>query len=314
MNVMSAAEFTRAMRAPDRREAYSAAAGKNYVCVGDVIDDLPLDHLPPCPVLSLAGACSIADVTVSETELADMAFKIDAQPYAAATLVGLLRHNQSLTISGGLTLESLAYSTLQHSVGFETWLETHEPGITRETEAAVLVSRTEDRLTLTLNRPAKHNAYNSAMRDALCEGLGLAHADPTLKSLTLCAAGPSFCAGGDLNEFGAARDAGAAHLSRMTRSAGWLLASFDGKSEARLHGACIGAGIELPAFTTRVIASEDAFFQLPEVALGLIPGAGGTVSISRRIGRQQTAHFALSGTRIDAATALNWGLVDELAA
>jgi enoyl-CoA hydratase/carnithine racemase len=79
-----------------------------------------------------------------------------------------------------------------------------------------------------------------------------------------------------------------------------------------LHGACVGAGIELPAFTRHVAAREDAFFQLPEVSLGLVPGAGGTVSIPRRIGRQRTAWLAISSARLDPATALEWGLIDEL--
>ena len=54
----------------------------------------------------------------------------------------------------------------------------------------------------------------------------------------------------------------------------------------------------------RVAAAPDAFFQLPEVGMGLVPGAGGTVSLPRRIGRQRTAEMALSGKRIDAETAL----------
>ena len=77
-------------------------------------------------------------------------------------------------------------------------------------------------------------------------------------------------------------------------------------------GGCIGAGIELPAFGARLLAAEDAFFELPEVGMGLVPGAGGTVSLPRRIGRQRTAWMALSGLRVDAPTALAWGLVDEL--
>ena len=63
-----------------------------------------------------------------------------------------------------------------------------------------------------------------------------------------------------------------------------------------------------------MVAAEDAFFQLPEVSMGLVPGAGGTVSIPRRIGRQRTAQLALSGRRLDAETAWRWGLVDELRA
>ena len=70
----------------------------------------------------------------------------------------------------------------------------------------------------------------------------------------------------------------------------------------------------MPAFARQVVAAEDAFFQLPEVAMGLVPGAGGTVSIPRRIGRQRTAYLALSGLRVDAATAHRWGLIDEIRA
>ena len=80
-----------------------------------------------------------------------------------------------------------------------------------------------------------------------------------------------------------------------------------------VHGACVGAGCELPAFCRHVRARADAFFQLPEIAMGLVPGAGGTASLPNRIGRQRTAWLALSGSRIDAATALRWGLVDEIA-
>ena len=59
-------------------------------------------------------------------------------------------------------------------------------------------------------------------------------------------------------------------------------------------------------------AREDAFFQLPEVAFGLIPGAGGSVSLLPRIGRHRLAYMALTAARVDAATALSWGLVDEI--
>jgi enoyl-CoA hydratase/carnithine racemase len=61
-----------------------------------------------------------------------------------------------------------------------------------------------------------------------------------------------------------------------------------------------------------VVVEGDAWFELPEVGMGLVPGAGGTVSLPRRIGRQRTAWLALSGARLDADTALAWGLVDEI--
>jgi enoyl-CoA hydratase/carnithine racemase len=63
-----------------------------------------------------------------------------------------------------------------------------------------------------------------------------------------------------------------------------------------------------------VVATEDAWFALPEVGMGLIPGAGGTMSVPRRIGRQRTARLALTGERLDAVTARAWRLVDEIVA
>ena len=74
----------------------------------------------------------------------------------------------------------------------------------------------------------------------------------------------------------------------------------------------LGSGIELAAFSDVVIAAEDTQIALPEIGLGLVPGAGGTVSLPRRIRRLRTAWLAFSGCTIDAATARAWGLVDEV--
>jgi enoyl-CoA hydratase/carnithine racemase len=68
----------------------------------------------------------------------------------------------------------------------------------------------------------------------------------------------------------------------------------------------------VPAFADRVVAREGTTFCLPEVRLGLVPGAGGTVSITRRVGRQRTAWLALTSARLDLDTALGWGLVDAV--
>ncbi len=122
--------------------------------------------------------------------------------------------------------------------------------------------------------------------------------------------GPSFCSGGDLNEFGTSDDLPRAHLIRAARAPGVLLHNLASRASAQVHGARIGAGIELPAFCAHVTAHREAIFQLPEVAMGLIPGAGGTVSIPRRIGRQRTVLLAATGRALDAPTARDWGLVD----
>jgi enoyl-CoA hydratase/carnithine racemase len=79
-----------------------------------------------------------------------------------------------------------------------------------------------------------------------------------------------------------------------------------------VHGGCVGAGLERPAFAGRVVAGADATFHLPEVGMGLVPGAGGTASIPHRSGGQRTAWLAITGAALDAATALDWGLVDAV--
>jgi enoyl-CoA hydratase/carnithine racemase len=81
----------------------------------------------------------------------------------------------------------------------------------------------------------------------------------------------------------------------------------------RLHGACIGAGVEVPAAGHRIVAGPGSVFRLPEVGMGLIPGAGGTATIPRRIGRRRACYMAICGADIDLATARQWGLVDEIA-
>lgn len=81
---------------------------------------------------------------------------------------------------------------------------------------------------------------------------------------------------------------------------------------AEVQGQVLGSGLEMAAYCGWVQAYPDAVLGLPELSLGLIPGAGGTVSITRRIGRWRTAYLVLSGRPIDAATALRWGLVDAV--
>ncbi len=284
----------------------------------------PLDGLTSagCPVIGFrpSGTAEIPGVVdvlaATEEELELLRAAVSRNPRAATVLMQVLRHNEAASVADGLLAESLAYSTLQHGQEFQRWLQerpTSARGADRAADPVLLV-REQDRLTLTLNRPEKHNAYSADMRDALVAGLHVALADATVRCVTLRGAGASFCAGGDLDEFGAARDGAEAHLSRTTRSAAALLHRLAPRTVCELHGACIGAGIELPAFAGRVAAREDSLFALPEVSMGLIPGAGGTVSILRRIGRHRAAFMALSGMQIDAVTASAWGLIDEVVA
>jgi enoyl-CoA hydratase/carnithine racemase len=152
------------------------------------------------------------------------------------------------------------------------------------------------------------------MRDELDAALAVAEADDSVRSVILAGAGPSFCSGGDLDEFGSRPDPATAHRTRLVRSPARRLARLADRTAVVIHGAAMGGGIELAAFASRVMAHPDVRIALPEVSLGLIPGAGGTVSVSDRIGRQRTAALCLALESIGASTALDWGLVDSVGA
>jgi enoyl-CoA hydratase/carnithine racemase len=124
--------------------------------------------------------------------------------------------------------------------------------------------------------------------------------------------GPSFSEGGDLDEFGTFPDPAGAHLVRLGRSLAWRFAQLADRLVVGIHGAAVGSGIELPAFAGHVVAADHTRIALPELGLGLIPGAGGTVSIPRRCGRQRFVALLLRGGTIPAFTAREWGLVDEV--
>lgn len=184
---------------------------------------------------------------------------------------------------------------------------------TGSTDDVVLLNRSGDNLSVVLNCPENRNALSATMRDALTDAFRLAVQDSSIASIDVSARGPCFSAGGDLSEFGTMTDLARAHSVRMTHMPARYLAACRERCTFHLHGPCIGAGIELPAFAARLVAEPDTTFRLPEVSMGLIPGAGGCVSIPRRIGRQQTARMAILGETVTAEQALGWGLIDEIA-
>ena len=262
-----------------------------------------------------------------EGELRRLASSVGSSPMASAVLVQVLRLAGRHGLVDDLVVESLAYSALQSGPEFAGWLaarRTPPAPAPAASEAArpersasgpaVRIERSGDRLDLTLCRPPVRNAYSAVLRDQLCEGLGLVAADPSISEVHLWGEGPDFCSGGDLTEFGTLPDPVTAHLVRTGRSAARLLGLVGARVVAHLHGACIGAGIELPALAGRVVADPGTRVWLPELGMGLIPGAGGTASLPRRIGRHRAAWLALTGQAIDAHTAHRWGLVDELVA
>jgi len=330
--VLSLAEACERLPAPDSADAYSAACGQPWVAVeltgaARAREEMAALRLAlgalPCATLAVApdpqapAAAETAtafDVVVADrAELAPLVDAVRETPLAAAALVQLLRGSEGRSVEQGLVAESFVYSTLQAGPEFARWLA-RQPTLRPELlEAPPLkVERDGARLELVFDHPAKRNAYSAALRDGLCQALQLVLSDDSIEEVVLRGEGPAFCAGGDLDEFGLLADPATAHAIRTTRSAGRMLAACAPRVRAELHGPCIGAGIELPAFAGTVAAAKDAYFQLPERSMGLVPGAGGTVSLPRRIGRQRTAWLALTGARLDAETAARWGLVDVL--
>ncbi len=275
-----------------------------------------------CPVLGIASAgdahplaVACDAVATSAEDAAELAGNIEGAPVAAMVLVQLLRATEGLEISRALVFESLAFATLQAGAEFSQWLAKTRGPATRplaEPGPAVLVERRGAQLRLRLNRPARRNALSIEMRDALVEALELVMLDSSIAEVTISGEGKCFSAGGDLGEFGTSPDPATAHAVRSTRSVPQLLARCAPRLKFQVHGAAVGAGVELAAFGARVEATADTFFHLPEIHFGLIPGSGGCVSIARRIGRLRTGHFALSARRVDAHTAHSWGLVDAV--
>jgi enoyl-CoA hydratase/carnithine racemase len=277
---------------------------------------IALDSLAQLPVVVIGvGATHDACDVIAEgpDDLERLVNAIRRNPQASVTLVQLLRLSQHLDPHDGLVAESLAYATLQSGTEFGRWLSSRGDRVRKaETEPPVLVARHGSTLNVELNRPRLHNLYNAAMRDALSEALTIALVDTTIESVRLSGRGRSFCAGGDLAEFGTVSDPASAHLIRTAANTAPLFVALADRLQFDVHGAAVGAGCELAAFARHVTATGDATFRLPEVSMGLVPGAGGTVSVPRRVGRHRAAWLMLSGESIDASTALDWGLVDEL--
>lgn len=245
--------------------------------------------------------------------IADLRAAVARQPVAAAACAQVMRASLQLSFDEALAIESLAYSMLLASDGFRAWRASNPPRRRPDDGRPRVKLDAGRRITIHLDRPDARNAFDARLRDELCEALTFAVDHPDAPPVTLSGEGPAFSAGGDLDEFGTADDPGRAHLIRTLRSPARLAHQLGPRLTADLHGACVGAGIEVPAAAGRIAARPGAVFRLPEVSMGLIPGAGGTVTIPRRIGRRRAAFMAISGADIDLATALAWGLVDEVA-
>lgn len=182
------------------------------------------------------------------------------------------------------------------------------------TESPILFEKRDGGIAwLTLNRPDVLNALNLAARDELWGALQALRDDPDLRVAVICGAGDrAFSAGADISEFGTAPSYVEARRARQDRDVWALMLSITKPIIAAIHGYAYGAGCEMALFCDFRIASDDARFALPEVALGYIPSAGGTQLLPRTVAPGIAREMILTGEPIDAQRALAIGLVHRV--
>lgn len=173
---------------------------------------------------------------------------------------------------------------------------------------------------VTLDRPSERNAISTAADIAAIEDFcSAAQADRTLRAIVLTGAGSAFCAGGNVKSM---RDrsgmfAGSAMMLRNQYRAGiqmipHALYELEVPVIAAVNGPAIGAGLDLACMCDVRIASEKAVFAESFVKLGIVPGDGGAWLLPRIVGNARAALLTLTGDMIDAATALDYGLVSAV--
>lgn len=316
-------------RVAHSRENYSPFGEQNFLMVdltASAISLLPDDQQRvsdflaqlPCPSIAIGGAHPLRDafdvaVTTLE-EIKTLCSNIARAPIAAMTLVQVIRATTMLPLAEGLLVESLAYAALQAGPEFQEWSRDNPPQTVDSTDEGppLSIEHEGDDLIVQINRPNRRNAISVEVRDALAELFQLICSDHSIRRATISGRGGCFSIGGDLDEFGTAPSPAEAHAIRSVRLPARYLIQCADRVAFHVHSACIGAGAEIPAFGKHISATRSAFFQLPEIQFGLIPGAGGCVSIPKRIGKQRAIYMALSGKKINAKTALDWGLIDEI--
>jgi enoyl-CoA hydratase/carnithine racemase len=176
------------------------------------------------------------------------------------------------------------------------------------------VLREDDRLRLRLNRPEARNALNNATLQALLDALDRAARDAQLRCVVLEGeGGAAFCAGIDLVERRTLDVDAMGRQSRLVLDVVRALAFSPLPVIAAIDGWCLGAGLEVALACDLRIASEASRFGFPEMALGTYPGAGGAVLLPRVVGPARATELLMSTRRLDAAQALQAGLVHAVA-
>lgn len=165
-------------------------------------------------------------------------------------------------------------------------------------------------LTLTLNNPEKRNALATPVLSLVADALDAVRDDADVRCVVITGSTKVFAAGADINELALKEAAGALADVRPTIWA--RIRAFPKPIVAAVEGWCLGAGNELLMCCDLAVAGAGAKFGQPESNLGIIPGAGGTATLPRIVGRMNAMHMVLLGLPIDALTAQRLGLILEV--
>ncbi|MBI2316450.1 MAG: enoyl-CoA hydratase/isomerase family protein [Betaproteobacteria bacterium] len=178
----------------------------------------------------------------------------------------------------------------------------------------VLLESRDGVATITLNRPEKKNALDFPMREELARALDALSKDDSVRAVILTGAGGAFCAGGDISTMGGSDATAEAGLKRAKSVHRWLhtLIEFDRPVIAAVDGPAFGIGFSLALASDLVLASPRARFCLSFLRIGLIPDGGAHYTLPRVVGMQRAKELVFSARELDAATALEYGIVMEV--
>jgi enoyl-CoA hydratase len=179
-------------------------------------------------------------------------------------------------------------------------------------EEAVILRRDGAVGTVVLNRPEKRNALDLTMRAAIAQAVRALDADATVRAIVITGGEGVFAAGADLNLL---VDKGAQDVAGIDLGQYWAPVAGCGKPTiAAVSGFALGAGCELAMMCDFIVADASARFGQPELAVGIMPGAGGTQRLVRTVGKQVASLMLLTGEMVTGERAFQLGLVAELAA
>jgi enoyl-CoA hydratase len=180
-----------------------------------------------------------------------------------------------------------------------------------DTQAPVLVRREGAVGVVVLNRPDKRNALDLAMRAAIAETVAALDGDADIQAIVIAGGDTVFAAGADLNLL---VDKGARAVADIDLGRYWApVAQCRKPVIAAVSGFALGAGCELALMCDFIVADASARFGQPELAVGIMPGAGGTQRLVRSVGKQVASLMLLSGEQLTGERAYQLGLVAELA-